>query len=1143
MAPAAAEERKVVTVLFADVTGSTELGEQLDPEHLREVMASYFAAMREEIEAEGGTVEKFIGDAVVAAFGVPAAHEDDPSRAVRAAIRMRERLREVNRELTATHGVSLEVRIGINTGEVLASVDAAPGEPMVTGDTVNVAARLQGEAPPGGVLVSERTARAARGFRFRDAGRRGLKGKATPVPVLSLVDDDEATWERGVPGLRAPLVGRDAELALLGSLFSRTIADGKPNLVTIYGDAGVGKSRLTTEFSLGAEVEGASVIRGRCLPYGDGITYWPLAEILKTHAGVLDSDPPELALEKIQKAGRELLTAEVADDPRRATAALAYTVSLEDPEVTFSSMEPRQVQQEVHAAWRSFFSALGARAPVVAVIEDIHWADPALLDLLEECAERVVGPILFLCPSRPDLTASRPTWGGGRRNHSSIALDPLTEEESDRLIRELLTIDDLPRSVHERILGKAEGNPFFLEEIIRHLIDERHVVRQEDRWRASGTIEQVVIPDTVQAVLTARIDLLDPPTKRVVQAAAVVGRIFWPGPVAVLVERPSIDVEEALRTLEDRELVVSRLTSSLGSEPEFAFKHVLTRNVAYGSLPIRDRGRAHAAVAGWIEVTAGDRRRDFLELLAYHFEEAFRGAAQDPRAEPTAVEDLRGKALGKLLAASEDAHGKFAVAKALRLAERALALAADPTQRALALERLGLVAISDYRGELAFGSFTEAAELVVALPDHDRALLARICSRAVESPLRWPGSMRDRVPEARIQRYLDLGLASSEGDTGETRIRLLMAQAFVPWAVGGLRPISREEKRIAREHGEHAAAMAMDLGRFDLASAALDGAAAAFQGEYGTSLPLQERRLELVDRIEDPWEVGDIYAMMSWFLGYIGDYARAVAFADEGIAKGAGGLLGTVLHNLAWHAFSLFAQGDWDRILEELLPTAMDELGDRRDDPPYFTSHLMGASAFILDARRDVGAIDARAVVERQAAGLSPREAHSPSHTWWGWLLVRRGDPRLALDLFAEVDAGGWTVVKPFTDQVHAVALSEAAEWDAVPGFLDDARSYATDAGLLALPVHLDRLEGRAALAGGDTPRAVELLSSAGAGFERLGAPWERACTDVSIAEALLATGDRSAARPVLELARSVFERLRSLDELERARALLERAR
>ncbi|MFL5792220.1 MAG: adenylate/guanylate cyclase domain-containing protein, partial [Actinomycetota bacterium] len=685
-AAAPGSERKLVTVLFADVTGSTHLGEQLDPEELRAVMAAYFAAMRTEIEAEGGTVEKFIGDAVMAAFGVPVAHEDDPARALRAGLRMLARLPDVNRELERAHGVRLQIRIGVHSGEVLATVDPAPGEAMVTGDAVNVAARLQTAAQPGELLASERTVTAARGFIVEDRGSFELKGKQERVRAHVVVEESGAPT-RGLPGFHAPMVGRDTELDLLQSVYERAARERRPHLVTIYGEAGVGKSRLTREFlswSSSREPE-PTTLAGRCLPYGDGITYWPLAEILKAHASILDSDPTDLAIEKVRKSVRDLFTLELSADPARATAALAYTIGLQDPDVSFADLDPKDVRAEVHAAWRSFFTALGERGPVIVVVEDIHWADPALLDLLEELTDRVAGPVMFLCPSRPDLAATRPGWGGGRRNTSSVGLDPLTAGESDELIRALLAVDDLPPSVHDRMLERAEGNPFFLEEIVRRLVDGGLIEHAGGRWRASAGIEEVEIPDNVQAVLAARIDLLAATDKRIAQAAAVVGRVFWPGPVANLTGASPGDLDDALRRLEDRELVLSRAGSSLAGQPEYIFKHVLTRDVAYESLPRKERPPAHATVAAWLERTAGDRAVEFAEVLAYHYGTAA-GLERDTGvpADPA----LRRSALEWLKHASEDARRRFVVKKAERLAEEALSFATEPLDRVDALTTL-----------------------------------------------------------------------------------------------------------------------------------------------------------------------------------------------------------------------------------------------------------------------------------------------------------------------------------------------------------------------------------------------------------------------------------------------------------------------
>ncbi len=393
--------------------------------------------------------------------------------------------RRVNAELEPLHGVTLEIRIGVNTGEVLATLDPSPGEPMFTGDAVNTAARFEQHARPGQILASERTVRAARGFATTDAGVLEMKGKAAPVKAFAVLHEDVSTPPRGVPGLSAAMVGRDAELELLASMVARVAIERRPHLVTIYGEPGVGKSRLTQEF-LASATEGR-VVRGRCLPYGDGVTYWPLAEILKGVAGVLDSDPPQVALDRVSTLGRTLLGEDAA--ARRAAAALAFTMGLDDPAIGFAETDPKQANEEIGQAWRAFFGALAREAPVLALVEDIHWADPALLDLLERLAEEIEGPVLFLCPARPELLGARPTWGGGKRNYSALSLDPLTAEESEDLMRALLDIDDLPTSVHAQILERAGGNPFFLEEIVRQLVDGGHVVRQGERWRATGEVE------------------------------------------------------------------------------------------------------------------------------------------------------------------------------------------------------------------------------------------------------------------------------------------------------------------------------------------------------------------------------------------------------------------------------------------------------------------------------------------------------------------------------------------------------------------------------------------------------------------------------------------------------------------------------
>jgi class 3 adenylate cyclase/tetratricopeptide (TPR) repeat protein len=1146
IAPAAGgEERKLVTILFADVSGSTELGERLDAERLREVMDSFFASMREEIEAEGGTVEKFIGDAVMAAFGVPAAHEDDPARALRAAIRMGQRLSSLNADLVRTHGVRLAMRTGVNTGEVLAVTSPRPGEAMVTGDAVNVAARLEQAAEPSQVVVGERTARAARGFRFADGGTIELKGKADPVRAYHLVEETAEERPRGIPGLRAPMVGRKSELDLLSSLFDRVRNEHRPHLVTIYGDPGVGKSRLTAEFLSQMEVGGLGgmVVRGRCLPYGEGVTYWPLGEILKGLAGALDTDPPDVTQERIVKVGRDLLTPQMAPDPDRAAAALAYTVGVTIPGYSFSELAPRQVRLEIHGAWRSFFSALAAEAPLVVVVEDIHWADPALLDLLEDVTERVEGPVLFLCPSRPELTDRRPDWGGGRRNYSGLFLDPLTAEDSELLVSLLLAVEDLPGDLRRRILEHAEGNPFFLEEIIRQLIDAGGIVRDRDRWLATSDVLQVAIPDTIQGVLAARIDLLAPEEKRALQAAAVVGRVFWTGAVGAVVDGqgPADGLDDLLERVERRELVLSRLSSSMAGQREYIFKHVLTRDVAYEGLPRRDRADAHERVARWLEAAVGDRRMEFVELLAHHFGEAHRGAAEDVRTGKAEadLEALRSKAFEYLLLASQDARRRQVLRKSQRLGEQALRVATEPMERARAYEALGLAYVNDYQGDLAWRNFTAAIDVRAASLSDDGEAIARLCAGAVEVPTRWPGSMTDVPSEAEVTRYLELGTRNVGTEDSPTLVRLLTNRAFWPFAFERDRPLTDDEFDDAVQAGERAAAMALRLNRPALASAALDGVGGAYmaRGLEGKSLDIANQRLELLPSLEDPWELGDTHAMSAWTRFHVGLYREAFELADEGVSKTPLDAPGMVLHCLAWRALARCRLGDWEGFFSDLA-RSQEFMGDRSADPPYFAARPFAAAALAHEVQGNRAAADRfldliRRIDERQ--GEAKATDRDP---WIAWTLARRGE-------FDEVRArlwrpilGTWKAALPMNMEARCDVLGDMEAWDEVPDFLEEARAYAEEAGLLALPAFADRLEGRRALAQREWDRAIERLGRAADGFASLEARWEEAQTRLLLAEALLGAGRPDDARGELDRAQPVFQRLTSVRELARDREL-----
>jgi class 3 adenylate cyclase len=1132
-----------VTVLFADLVGSTALGARLDPEHLGEVTDAFFGAMRQEIERQGGTVEKFIGDAVMAVFGVPVGHEDDPTRALLAALRMQQRLTDLNRTLEPLHGLILEMRIGVHTGGVLAVSQPRLEGRMVTGDTVNVAARLEQAAAPGQILASERTISGARGFRYAEVGPLRLKGKDEPPRAFEVVAAEPGR-ERET-ATRAPMVGRREEHELLQTLYRRMTADGRPHLVTIYGEAGVGKSRLVEEFRTWTEAldQPPEIVHGRCLSYGEGVTYWPLAEILKRHAGVLDSDGPEAAVRKVREAVKDLLVDRGQTDPVRTAAALALAVGLEDATSPLLDVEPRQVRFEVSSAWRSYFWALAHRRPAIVHIEDLHWAGTAMLDLLEELTDRVEAPVMFLGTARRELTTAHPGWGARSRNFSGIMLEPLGANESGRLLELLLegAQDQLPTSLRHRILERAGGNPFFLEQIIDHLGEERMAAGAS---ADTGFLEQVEIPDTVQAVLTARIDLLEPLEKRVLRSAAVVGKEFWSAPVARLLEGEVAGgqqaVEDVLSRLEDRGLILARLGSTIEGERAYVFIHILTRDVAYESLPRRERQRAHAYVAEWIEQRAGERRREFADLLAHHYAQAYRLSRDDVRRDGSEESRYRTEAFRYALLASDQARSKLALSAAERQADLALSLAPTPLDRSTALEALGDAWLLDSDGDRAWRCLKDAVDIRRQADPDDAKEIARLCAKALEVPTRTRGSMRVRPAREEAAPYLELGMASAGPADSEELARLLIVKAFWPASLGEGRGTEQEELE-ARESGERAAAMAMRLDRPDLASAALDGVGQFFQdrGLYGPWNRLAERRLELADSLTDPTELGDMFAMGAWCAYHIGRYRDAERYADRGVEATMAVAPNWALYCLDWRAVARCRLGEWEAFFQD-VSLIEDLLGDRRGEPPGYASDHLGAAAFVHEVRGD--SADADRVLEVIRWLEREEERFSLGLAVWKSLLLARREvfdkARAALELPHTLWHG---YARGIVLEARCEIVAQQGAWDEMPGVVDASRVHADEAELLALPCFADRLEGLAARAGADRGRAKGLLERALSGFTELGASWEAARTALALAEVLADDGRAEDARRLLASARPVLERLRSVQESSSAEDLAAR--
>ncbi len=588
-----AEERKVVSVLFADLVGSTASADGADPEDIQARLRPYYARVRDEIEAFGGTVEKFIGDAVVGVFGAPTSHEDDPARAVQAALRVLEAIGHLNEQ---DPRLELAVRVAVDTGEVVVAMGdpVERGEGIATGDVMNTAARLQGLAPVGGIVVGERTFLATEAvFDYESLGSVTVKGKADPLPiwrVAGVLSEEERT-------ALGPMIGRSRELRLLATLWDKVRADRRPHIVTVIGPPGIGKSRLVKELQPTLEAEGV-FLKGRCRPYGETTGFGAFGQQVLQLSGVYETDPSATARAKLDETIAGLFAAEEADEVARH---LAILLGLSD--------EGAPDKQLLFYSVRRFVEALGNRGPTALTFEDIHWAEPALLELLDSLAGRLRDvPVFLITLARPDLLDTRPTWGGGLTRYTAVPLDPLSDLDTRQLAQALLATAGNGDALTDRVVHTCGGNPLFLEELAASVTE-----------RAADP--DLVLPSTVQAIISARLDALPVEERRVLQDAAAIGRIFWRGPLAAMTGS-DLDLDVALDHLESRDLIRSQPGSSVPDDREFAFKHVLTREVAYGTLPRAARRERHRTIAEFVEAASGDRARQSASILAHHFREA-----------------------------------------------------------------------------------------------------------------------------------------------------------------------------------------------------------------------------------------------------------------------------------------------------------------------------------------------------------------------------------------------------------------------------------------------------------------------------------------------------------------------------------------
>ena len=896
-------ERKVVTVVFCDLVGFTAQAESLDPEDVEAILRPYHARVREELERYGGTVEKFIGDAVMALFGAPTAHEDDPERAVRAALAIRDFAIEED----------IELRVGITTGEALISLDARPdtGEGMASGDVVNTAARLQSAAPVNGILGDESTYRATRQVvDYRDAPAVEAKGKAEPISVWEATNAHSRFGVDVIHEARTALVGRDRELAVVQDAFDRARHERTPQLLTLVGVPGIGKSRLVYELSrmVDADPELITWRQGRCLAYGDGVTLWALSEIVKAQAGILEQDAPVEVEQKLITAVADVLgetsDASWVESELRSLVGLAGESELGGDR-----------RGAAFSAWRRFLEAMSEQRPLIVVFEDLHWADESLLDFVDELVDWVSDvPLLVVATARPELLERRPGWAGGKLNATTLALAPLTAEQTALLITHLLERSVLPVESQQALLERAGGNPLYAEQFA-------------DLFLERGSADELPLPETLQGIIAARLDGLPDTEKDLLRNAAVVGKVFW----SAALRQDADDAGVTLHSLERKGFVRREKRSSVEGENEFAFAHALVRDVAYSQIARADRAAKHQHVAEWIESLG--RPEDHAEMLAYHWRSALelaRAAGQD-------VDDLTNRARLTSREAGDRAFSLNAYPAAEKYYEYALALWPEPDagrpkllfRRAHAL----LIAADDRRVD----ALEEARDALLAAGDRAGAAEAE----ALLAQVAWYRGESDQV-FAHLEVAEEL-VEGAEVSVGVTRVMAASAR---------YRMLAGEHSQSLRL-GTAALAMADELDLDELRAHALItiGTARCSQGDPGGEEDLQ-RALEIALAANSPTAAGALNNLGA--IAVLKDIPREYAFVQEsrqvGERMGDREIMRFADGNLVW---CLWALGRWDEAVEG----ANDFIAAcERGSPHYLESSVREARAAILLARGDVEA-------------------------------------------------------------------------------------------------------------------------------------------------------------------------------------------
>jgi class 3 adenylate cyclase/tetratricopeptide (TPR) repeat protein len=1096
-------ERRLVSVLFADLVGHTEIAEGRDAEDVRELLSRYFDAARTLIGRYGGTVEKFIGDAVMAVWGTPVTHDDDAERAVRAALD----LVAAVPALGAEAGVpGLLARAGVLTGEAAVSVGAV-GEGMVAGDLVNTASRIQSAAAPGTVLVGDTTRRATEAaIVFEDAGAHALKGKAEPVRLFRA--SRVVALLRGtskLPGLEPPFVGRDRELRLVKELFHASAEDRRTHLVSVMGIGGIGKSRLAWEFE--KYVDGLAADAwwhwGRCPAYGEGVAFWALAEMVRGRAGIVEDEDSAAAARKLAEA-----VAEHVPDPeerRFILPRLAHLLGLEE--------RGAGDEQNLFAAARLLFERLAASSPVVLVFEDIHWADSALLDFIEYLLDwSREYPIFILTLSRPELTARRPSWGAGKRSFTSLVLEPLPPAAMESLLTG--PVPGLPDELRERILERAEGVPFYAVETVRMLLDRGVLVREGSEYRPAGPIETLEVPETLHALIAARLDGLSAEERRLLQDASVLGRTFGMRGLVAMTGLPAGEIETLLASLVRKE-VLALVSDPLSAERgQYGFLQDLVRMVAYEMLSRRERKARHLAAAAHLR-SLGDEE-EAVEVVAAHYLDAYRAEPDDADAE-----EVREEARTMLVRAGDRAASLGAHAEARSRYEEAAALARDPLVQADLTERAGIAADADGHWTIAMERFSTAVAILEGESETHAA--ARVTARLGEAI--WNSG---RLDEALV--LMDRAFAVVSGDEPDADLAWLAAQFARFLFFSGQTEQAAERVEIALDIAE-------SLWLPGVFSEALNTKALTLlaRGRLQESRALMEHALTVALENDVPSAALRAHYNLAEHSVQFDRFEDGREHVSRGLA------LARRVGHRAWEGRMLsqvyprYALGEWDEVLR-LMGDVSDDVGneDRQSLVPLLSNvPLIRIHRGQLDeARRSFRSFPRFDV----SPDLQERALHAVGSAVLLNVEGRHAEALEAVRPALEARDAFGVGSEPFREGLTAaleahLALGDVAGAEALLDGIEGLPPAKVPRVVLA---QATRSRALVAALVGDVERVEPGLRAAAATFREVGTPLLTATTLLELAEWRCAAGRRAEAAPLLEEARDLFAGLGARPWLER---------